>query len=74
MMREFFEGVFALQALKTKNRPGHQVGLVFGSVLGSPPGKGCAHPGSPPIHRGRSRPGWRSQLFRAGSFLMQELG
>src|SRR5688500_20113824 len=22
-----------------------------------------AHPGLPPIHRGRSRPGWRSRLF-----------
>jgi len=32
---------------------------------------GDAHPRFPSIHRGRSRPGWRSQLLRAGSFLMR---
>jgi hypothetical protein len=30
-----------------------------------------AHPGLSPIHRGRSRPGWRSRRFTAGSFLMR---
>jgi hypothetical protein len=62
----FFVGFIAQQAWKTKNRlDGHRVGLVFGSVLGSPPWKGSAHPSFRSIHRGRSRPGWRSRLVKS---------
>ena len=32
---------------------------------------GDAHPSFRSIHRGRSRPGWRSRLVKANSFLMQ---
>jgi hypothetical protein len=60
----------AQQGLKTKDRPGHQVGHRFRERFGSGP-FGLAHPGSRPIHRGRSRPGWQNRLLRADSFLMR---
>jgi len=63
-----FVDLIAQQGWKQKADLGIRSAVAFGSVsvrglLGS------AHPGSRPIHRGRSRPGWQNQLFRADSFL-----
>jgi hypothetical protein len=37
MVRDFSLWELSRSRLKTKNRSGHQIGFVFGSVLGSPP-------------------------------------
>jgi hypothetical protein len=72
MMRDgFFSfGSDRASGVKTKDRPGHQVGHRFRERFGSRP-RGLAHPGFNPIHRGRSRPGWQNRLLRADSFLMR---
>jgi len=71
MVRDFlFYGFDRAAGLKTKDRPGHQVGHRFRERFGSGP-FGLAHPGFRPIHRGRSRPGWQNRLLRADSFLMR---
>jgi hypothetical protein len=62
MMRDVLCGLDRAAGLKTKDRPGHQVGHRFRERLGSRP-FGLAHPGFRPFHRGRSRPGWRNRLF-----------
>jgi hypothetical protein len=67
----FFVGVIAQQVLKTKNRSGHQIGFVFGSVLGSLPLRVAHIRGRPRSTVAAPGPVGGTDFLKVSSFLMR---
>ena len=71
MMRDFLLWSYRASGLKTKNRPWHQVGFVFGSVLGSPPLRAAHIRGLPRSTVAAPGPVGGTDFLKVSSFLMR---